>query len=264
MIKLDKINIIFNRSTVLEKQALKDISLEIETGSFVTLIGSNGSGKSTLLAALAGDVLSASGSIFFGTNEVSRQSTSQRAGQVARVFQDPLVGSCGDLSIEENLSLSFRRGLRRGLRPALNRHRRELFRENLAILGLGLENRMSDLMSSLSGGQRQAVCLIMAVLAKSSILLLDEHTAALDPGMADFIMQLTQKLVQENQLTTLMVTHSMRQALDYGHRTIMLDHGEIILDVQGQERAELTVDGLIKKFSQLRGTPLDDDALLMG
>jgi len=264
MIRLDKLNIIFNRATVLEKHALKNISLEIEQGSFVTLIGSNGSGKSTLLAALAGDVLPASGSIFFSNREVSRQPTALRSRQVARVFQDPLVGSCGDLSIEENLALAYRRGLRRGLRPALNHQRRALFRDHLAILGLGLENRMHDLMRSLSGGQRQAVCLIMAVLSNSSILLLDEHTAALDPGMADFIMQLTQRLVREKSLTTLMVTHSMRQALEFGHRTIMLDHGEIILDVQDEERAGLSVDGLVKKFSRLRGVELDDDALLMG
>jgi len=264
MIRLDRLGIIFNRGTVLEKQALKNVSLEIETGSFVTLIGSNGSGKSTLLAALAGDVLPVSGAVFFADKDVSRQSTALRAGLVARVFQDPLVGSCGDLSIEENLALAYRRGLRRGVRPALNAERRGLFREHLAHLGLGLENRMHDLMRSLSGGQRQAVCLIMAILSQSSILLLDEHTAALDPGMADFIMQLTQKLVNENQLTTLMVTHSMRQALEFGHRTIMLDHGQIILDVEGAERAQLSVDGLVKKFSRLRGMPLDDDALLMG
>jgi len=263
MIRLNGLTIIFNRGTVLEKQALKDVSLEIEAGSFVTLIGSNGSGKSTLLAALAGDVLPSSGAVFFSDRDVSRQSTALRAGLVARVFQDPLVGSCGHLSIEENLALAYRRGLRRGLRASLNRQRREVFRDHLSVLGLGLENRMTDLMGSLSGGQRQAVCLIMAVLSKSSILLLDEHTAALDPAMADFIMQLTQKLVNENRLTTLMVTHSMRQALEFGHRTIMLDHGQIILDVEGQERAQLSVDGLIKKFSRLRGTPLDDDALLM-
>jgi len=264
MIKLVKLNIIFNRGTVLEKHALKDVSLEIEAGSFVSLIGSNGSGKSTLLSALAGDVLPVSGSIFFSHFDISRQKTALRAAQVARVFQDPLVGSCGHLSIEENLALAYRRGHHRGLRPALNRQRRALFRDHLSVLGLGLEDRMHALMGSLSGGQRQAVCLIMAVLSKSSILLLDEHTAALDPGMADFIMQLTQKLVNENHLTTLMVTHSMRQALEFGHRTIMLDHGEIILDVEGQERAQLSVDGLVKKFSRLRGVPLDDDALLMG
>jgi len=146
----------------------------------------------------------------------------------------------------------------------LNHQRRNLFRDRLAVLGLGLENRMHDLMRSLSGGQRQAICLIMAVLSKSSILLLDEHTAALDPGMADFIMQLTKQLVQENGLTTLMVTHSMRQALEFGSRTIMLDQGQIILDVAAKERAQLTIEGLIEKFSRLRGTPLDDDALLIG
>jgi len=264
MIRIDKLNIIFNRATVLEKHALKDVSLEIERGSFVTLIGSNGSGKSTLLAALAGDVLPATGAIFFSSEDVSRQSTSRRALRVARVFQDPLVGSCGDLSIEENLALAYHRGQRRGLMPALNAKRRALFREHLAILGLGLESRIHELMRSLSGGQRQAVCLIMAVLSESDILLLDEHTAALDPGMADFIMRLTKRLVHENHLTTLMVTHSMRQALEFGSRTIMLDHGQIILDVEGPERANLSVDGLVKEFARLRGTPLDDDALLMG
>jgi len=264
MIRVEGLNIIFNRGAVMEKHALKNINLEIGTGSFVTLIGSNGSGKSTLLAALAGDVLPTTGAIFFSHHEVSRQPTAQRAQLVARVFQDPLVGSCGELSIEENLALAYRRGLRRGLGAALNAKRRTVFREYLAILGLGLENRMHELMRSLSGGQRQAVCLIMAVLSQSTILLLDEHTAALDPGMADFIMKLTQRLVDENCLTTLMVTHSMRQALEFGHRTIMLDHGEIILDVEGEQRAQLSVEGLIRKFSGLRGIELDDDALLMG
>jgi len=264
MIRLENLCVIFNRATPLEKQALKNISLTIKQGSFVTLIGSNGSGKSTLLATLAGDILPHSGEVFFDNQNVSQTTTPERANLVARVFQDPLIGSCGDLSIEENLALAYKRGSHRFLMPALNRSRRALFRDHLAILGLGLEYRMSDLMRSLSGGQRQAVSLIMATLAPSQILLLDEHTAALDPGMAHFIMQLTNRLVAENHLTTLMVTHSMRQALDYGNRTIMLDGGEVILDVEGCERESLSVDGLVEEFNRLRGGALETDDLLVG
>jgi len=264
MIHVEDLSVTFNAGTPLEKRALKNISLTIARGSFVTLIGSNGSGKSTFLSALAGDISPQGGAIFFHDEDVSETKTAERARLVARVFQDPLVGSCGELSIEENLALAYRRGVSRSLKPALNRQRRALFRERLAILGLGLENRMHELMHSLSGGQRQAVSLIMATLTKSSILLLDEHTAALDPGMADFIMKLTDMLVEENRLTTLMVTHSMRQALGHGNRTIMLDGGQVILDVEGEARRQLTVEGLVKKFSLLRGIALDDDELLMG
>lgn len=264
MISIKDIKVVFGRGTPLQKQALNGVSLTIEQGSFVTVIGSNGAGKSTLLGVLAGDVLPTEGQVLIGTTNVTRRSTASRAGLVARVFQDPLTGSCGPLSIEENLALAARRGERRGLVSALGPKRREHFRERIADLNLGLENRMRDRMDLLSGGQRQAVSLVMATLAGSEVLLLDEHTAALDPGMAEFIMGLTQKIVSERKLTTLMVTHSMRQALDYGHRTVMLHGGEIVLDVAGDNRKTLQVEDLIAMFRKMRGQTLDDDALLIG
>ncbi|EJB05134.1 ABC-type uncharacterized transport system, ATPase component [Rhizobium leguminosarum bv. trifolii WSM597] len=264
MISVKDIKVVFGRGTPLQKQALNGVSLTIEQGSFVTVIGSNGAGKSTLLGVLAGDVLPSEGQVLIGKNEVTRKSTASRAGLVARVFQDPLTGSCGALSIEENLALAARRGEKRGLAPALGGNRRDYFRERIAELNLGLENRLKDRMDLLSGGQRQAVSLVMATLAGSEVLLLDEHTAALDPGMAEFVMNLTQKIVAERKLTTMMVTHSMRQALDYGHRTIMLHGGEIVLDVAGDNRKNLQVEDLIAMFRKMRGQTLDDDALLIG
>lgn len=264
MISLENIQVVFGRGTPLQKQALNKINLTIETGSFVTVIGSNGAGKSTLLGVLAGDVLPTAGKVMIGNSDVSRKTTAARAGQVARVFQDPLAGSCGALSIEENLALAAARGKRRGLMPSLGSQRRAFFRERIASLNLGLENRLKDRMDLLSGGQRQAVSLVMATLAGSDVLLLDEHTAALDPGMAEFVMQLTHQVVTERKLTTLMVTHSMRQALDYGTRTIMLHAGEIVLDVSGESRKDLEVEDLIEMFRKIRGQKLDDDELLIG
>ena len=264
MIKLDSIQVVFGKGTPLQKQALNSVSLTIEEGSFVTVIGSNGAGKSTVLGVLAGDVLPSAGQVTIGNIDVTRKGTAARAGLVARVFQDPLAGSCGALSIEENLALAARRGESRGLTPALGPKRRAHFRDRIAELNLGLENRMKDRMDLLSGGQRQAVSLVMATLAGSKVLLLDEHTAALDPGMAEFIMTLTQKIVSERKLTALMVTHSMRQALDFGHRTIMLHAGEVVLDVAGDSRKSLGVEDLIAMFRRIRGQTLDDDALLIG
>jgi putative ABC transport system ATP-binding protein len=264
VISVKDIKVVFGKGTPLEKKALNGISLTIEQGSFVTVIGSNGAGKSTLLGVLAGDVLPSEGKVTIGTTDVTRKPTAARAGLVARVFQDPLTGSCGSLSIEENLALAARRGERRGLVAALGPKRREHFRERISELNLGLENRMADRMDLLSGGQRQAVSLVMATLAGSEVLLLDEHTAALDPGMAEFVMGLTDKIVSERKLTTLMVTHSMRQALDYGHRTVMLHGGEIVLDVSGDSRKDLQVEDLIAMFRKMRGQTLDDDALLIG
>lgn len=264
MIGLENIHVVFGRGTPLEKKALNGLNLTIEEGSFVTVIGSNGAGKSTLLGVLAGDVIPSSGKVTVGTDDVTRKATASRAGLVARVFQDPLTGSCGALTIEENLSLASRRGKARGLTPALGSKRREFFRERISELGLGLENRMGDRMDLLSGGQRQAVSLVMATLSGSQVLLLDEHTAALDPGMAEFVMKLTHRIVEERKLTTLMVTHSMRQALDYGTRTVMLHGGEVILDVSGDHRRDLQVEDLIAMFRKIRGETLDDDALLIG
>ncbi|PWL19577.1 ABC transporter ATP-binding protein [Falsochrobactrum shanghaiense] len=263
MIELSNLDVIFGRGTPLEKQVLKKINLTMDRGSFVTVIGSNGAGKSTLLSVLAGDVIPAAGKVLISGKDVTRKPTAERAGLVARVFQDPLAGSCGTLTIEENLALAAARGKRRGLGAALAPARRELFRERVASLNLGLENRMQDRMELLSGGQRQALSLVMATLAGSEVLLLDEHTAALDPGMAEFVMELTRNLIAENKLTALMVTHSMRQALDYGDRTIMLHGGNILLDVTGDKRKTLGVEDLIEMFRKVRGQTLDDDALLI-
>jgi putative ABC transport system ATP-binding protein len=264
VISLSDIQVVFGRGTPLQKQALSKIDLTIEDGSFVTVIGSNGAGKSTLLGVLAGDVLPTAGKVMIGGADVTRKPAASRAGRVARVFQDPLAGSCGALTIEENLALAASRGERRGLLPALGRGRRDFFKERIASLNLGLENRLKDRMDLLSGGQRQAVSLVMATLSGSDVLLLDEHTAALDPGMAEFVMELTRKVVSERKLTTLMVTHSMRQALDYGTRTIMLHAGEIVLDVSGDSRKDLEVEDLIDMFRKIRGQKLDDDELLIG
>jgi putative ABC transport system ATP-binding protein len=264
MITVEKLDVVFGRGTPLQKQALNGVSLSIDNGSFVTVIGSNGAGKSTLLGVLAGDILPTGGRVTIGKTDVTRKATATRAGLVARVFQDPLAGSCGPLSIEENLALAYTRGQRRGLAPALSGKRRDYFRDRIAALNLGLENRMKDRMDLLSGGQRQAVSLVMATVTGSEVLLLDEHTAALDPGMAEFIMELTQSVVAERKLTTLMVTHSMRQALDFGTRTIMLHGGEIVLDVSGDSRKNMQVEDLIAMFRKIRGQTLDDDALLIG
>lgn len=264
MISLKDIEVVFGKGTPLEKRALNGINLEIEDGSFVTVIGSNGAGKSTLLGILTGDIAPTTGKVMIGTTDVTRKPTVRRAELVARVFQDPLAGSCGTLTIEENLALAERRGKRRGLAMALSSNRREMFRERIAELNLGLEDRLGDRMDMLSGGQRQAVSLVMATLTGSQMLLLDEHTAALDPGMAEFVMKLTDRFVEERKLTTMMVTHSMRQALDFGHRTIMLHAGEIVLDVSGDERKGLQIEDLINMFRQIRGQTLDDDELLIG
>ncbi len=263
MIELSNIDVIFGRGTPLEKQVLKKINLTMNQGSFVTVIGSNGAGKSTMLGVLAGDVIATGGKVNIAGRDVTRKSTADRAELVARVFQDPLAGSCGALTIEENLALAASRGKRRGLAHALGSGRRNWFREKVAGLNLGLENRMQDRMELLSGGQRQALSLIMATLAGSEVLLLDEHTAALDPGMAEFVMELTRTLIEENKLTALMVTHSMRQALDYGDRTIMLHGGKVLLDVTGDKRKTLGVEDLIEMFRKVRGQTLDDDALLI-
>jgi putative ABC transport system ATP-binding protein len=263
MIRVTDLEIVFGKGTPLEKKALNGIDLTVPESQFVSVIGSNGAGKSTLLAAIAGDVMPQAGRIEIGGEDVSKLPTAARAGRIARVFQDPLAGSCGRLTIEENLALADARGSRRGLGLAINRDRRETFHQRLKELGLGLEGRLEDQMALLSGGQRQALSLVMATMADADVLLLDEHTAALDPAMAEFVLDLTRRVVSERQVTTLMVTHSMRQALDMGDRTVMLHEGKIILDVAGEERANLDVEDLIRMFRKVRGQEIDDDSLLI-
>lgn len=264
MLSASNLQITFNPGTPIETRALRGLSLDIPSGQFVTVIGSNGAGKSTFLNAISGDLPIDSGAIVIDNKDVTRQPVWERAKRVARVFQDPMAGTCEDLTIEENMALACSRGESRGLSRAVKASMRELFRERLATLGLGLENRLSDRIGLLSGGQRQAVSLLMAALQPSRILLLDEHTAALDPRTADFVLQLTARIVQENSLTTMMVTHSMRQALDVGERTIMLHQGKVVLDVSGNARTGLDVPDLLRMFEQVRGEKLADDALLLG
>ena len=262
MIRIDSISKTFNRGTAMETPALRGLSLDIPAGQFVTVIGSNGAGKSTLLGALAGETIADEGQILIDDIDVTNWPTFRRAALVARVFQDPLAGSCGALTIEENLSLAASRGKGRGLSKAISRSSRSSFRALLARLNLGLENRLQDKMELLSGGQRQAMSLLMATLKPMKILLLDEHTAALDPKTGAFILDLTREIVAEQKLTTLMVTHSMAQALAAGDRTVMLHQGQIILDVAGEERAGMSVQDLLDMFQRQKGEALDDDSAL--
>lgn len=264
MITATDLRLTFGEGTPLENPALRGMSLTVNQGEFVTVIGSNGAGKSTFLNALAGEVLVDSGKILVDNIDVTKLPTHKRTSRVARVFQDPLAGTCEGLSIEENLALAIKRGKRRGLGTGVKKQYLEHFRSSLATLGLGLENRLSDKMGLLSGGQRQAVSLLMASLTPSSILLLDEHTAALDPKTASFVLELTQNIIAEQKLTALMVTHSMKQALEVGTRTVMLHQGEVVFDIAGKDREGLEVKDLLNLFEQQRGLTVDDDSLLLG
>lgn len=262
MIKITQAYKTFNRGDVNEIRALRGINLEIAEGEFVTVIGSNGAGKSTLLNLLAGSFLPDSGEIWVGDRNVTRWPEHQRAKLIGRVFQDPLRGTAGSMSIEENMSMALLRGKPRGLGRGVTAAGRNTFRQELQPLGLGLEERLTNKVNLLSGGQRQALTLIMATMVKPRILLLDEHTAALDPGMAEQISRLTAGLVKNHNLTALMVTHNMKQALSLGSRTLMMHQGEIILDLHGEERRNLTVDSLVHKFSEIRKDALDDELFL--
>lgn len=263
MIKVNQLAVTFNRGTPMETPAMRGIDLNVPEGDFVTVIGSNGAGKSTFLNALAGELRPDSGTILIDDQDVTSWPTAKRAGLVARVFQDPLGGSCADLTIEENLALANARGKRRSLGGSVGRSLREEFKAKIAHLNLGLENRLGDRMDLLSGGQRQAVSLLMAAMQPMKILLLDEHTAALDPKTAAFVLNLTREIVTERNLTTVMVTHSMRQALEIGNRTVMLHEGRVVLDVRDQERDGLQIEDLLHMFERVRGSQLDDDALLL-
>jgi putative ABC transport system ATP-binding protein len=264
MIALNDVHVTFNARTAIETRALRGLDLEIPAGQFVTVIGSNGAGKSTLLGVLSGETLPQVGSVTVEDQDVTNWPTPRRAALVARVFQDPMAGTCETLTIEENMALAAARGRRRGLARAVAHDLREQFAERLASLGLGLEKRLKDRMGLLSGGQRQAITLVMATLNPMKILLLDEHTAALDPKTATFVMELTKDMIKRGCLTTLMVTHSMRQALDYGDRTVMLHAGKVVLDVAGSDRQGLKVEDLLHMFSKVRGEEVDDDALILG
>jgi len=263
MIRLEKVRVLFNQGTALEKVVLKNISLTIEEGEVVTVIGGNGAGKSTLLNVLTGDINISQGRIFFEETDVTRWSSEKRARMVARVFQDPLIGTCGTLTVEENLALAFYRGKNLGLGFALSPKNRKIFITFLERLNLGLEKRLRDPIGLLSGGQRQAISLIMAALSPMQILVLDEHTAALDPRTAAFIIQLTRNIILEKNLTVLMVTHSMHQALEVGNRTLMLTEGEIVFDVKGEERSKLKEDDPLKLFKEVVHKTGEEDEFLL-
>ena len=238
----------FNAGTINEKKAINGLSLTLEDGDFVTVIGGNGAGKSTLLNLVAGVFPVDDGSITIDGQDVTRLPEHKRAKFIGRVFQDPMMGTAATMGIEENLALAYRRGQARGLRYGINNEERKLYREKLAILGLGLEDRLTSKVGLLSGGQRQALTLLMSTLKKPKLLLLDEHTAALDPKTAAKVLETTEKIVQRDHLTTLMITHNMRDAIAHGNRLIMMDAGRIVVDICGEEKKNLTVQDLLDKF----------------
>ena len=245
MLELKGLYKTFNPGTANEKRAIDGLDLTLEEGDFVTVIGGNGAGKSTTLNLIAGVFPPDRGTITLNGRDLTHLSEHRRAKYLGRVFQDPMMGTAATMGIEENLALALRRGKSRGLRPGIHNQERELYRERLATLGLGLEDRMTSKVGLLSGGQRQALTLLMATLKKPELLLLDEHTAALDPKTADKVLQLTKEIVERDHLTTLMVTHNMRNAIEYGNRLIMMDAGRVVVDLRGEEKKNLTVRELL-------------------
>ncbi len=264
MLELTGINKSFNIGTVNEKHVLKDLDLTLAEGDFVTVIGGNGAGKSTMLNAIAGMWRVDSGTISVDGKNVTAMPEHKRAKYLGRVFQDPRMGTATNMQIDENLALAARRGKPRTLRWGISSKERKGFREHLQMLDLGLEDRMTTKVGLLSGGQRQALTLLMATLQRPKLLLLDEHTAALDPKTAAKVLSLTDRLVSENKLTALMVTHNMRDAIAYGNRLIMMHDGRIILDISGEEKKQLTVESLLEKFSQTSGSAFANDRALLG
>lgn len=264
MLKLDRIYKVFNEGTPDEKIALNRVDLKLKKGDFVTIIGSNGAGKSTLMNIISGALIPDEGSVEIDGTVVNPLKEHQRAPLIGRVFQDPMAGTAPSMTIEENLAMAYSRNKTRGLRRGVTKARRNMFREHLETLSLGLENRLTAKVGLLSGGERQALSLLMATFTQPKVLLLDEHTAALDPARAALITELTKKIVEESGLTTLMVTHNMQQAIDLGNRLIMMDKGSIILDVDPEQKKSLTIEGLLKEFERLRGEKFASDRAVLG
>ena len=264
MLKIENIRKVFNAGTVNEKVALNGLSLELKPGDFVTVIGGDGAGKSTMLNSVAGVYNVDEGKILIDGVDVTHLPEYKRAKFIGRVFQDPMMGTAADMWIEENLALAARRGKPRTLRSGITAKEREYYKEQLKILDLGLEERMTTKVGLLSGGQRQALTLLMATLQQPKLLLLDEHTAALDPKTADKVLEATEKIVHANQLTTLMITHNMRDAIEHGNRLIMMYDGRIVVDISGEEKKKLTVEQLLSLFSQASGSDEANDKLLLG
>ena len=260
---LKDIHKVFNKGTVNEKVALNGLSLELDPGDFVTIIGGNGAGKSTMLNAVAGVWPVDSGQIIVNGEDITALPEYKRALYLGRVFQDPMTGTAATMDIEENMALAYRRGRKRTLKRGLTKEERELFREKLITLDLGLEDRMTTKVGLLSGGQRQAVTLLMASLKKPELLLLDEHTAALDPKTAAKVLEISDQIINENKLTALMVTHNMKDAIVHGNRLIMMNEGRIIYDVRGDEKKKLQVKDLLGKFEEVSGTEFANDRMML-
>ena len=251
MIELSSIYKTFNHGTIDEKVLFNNFNLKINDDEFVAVIGSNGSGKTTLLNLISGSTDVDGGKILLGGREINKMKDYKRAFKIGRVFQDPALGTCPSMTIWENLSIADNKGKRFGLSFGLNRARKDFYRTQLEFLGMGLEDRLNTPAGTLSGGQRQALAMIMATLVRPDLLLLDEHTAALDPKAADIVMELTDKLVNEKKITSLMVTHNLRYAVEYGTRTIMMHDGDIIMDVSGAERTDIGIDNYLKVFNEI-------------
>ena len=263
MLELKDLKKTFNPGTPNEKIALNGLSLALADGDFVTVIGGNGSGKSTMLNTVSGMIFADAGTVSIDGHNVTRLPEYKRASYIGRVFQDPMMGTAANMGIEENLALALRRGQKRGLRWGITNKEREGYRELLASLGLGLENRLTSKVGLLSGGQRQALTLLMATLKKPKLLLLDEHTAALDPKTAAKVMETTEAMIQRDQLTTLMITHNMRDAIVHGDRLVMMYDGRIVIDVSGAEKKRLTVEKLLEMFTHVSGSDAANDKLLL-
>ncbi|MDA3947941.1 MAG: ATP-binding cassette domain-containing protein [Spirochaeta sp.] len=258
MILLEQVSKTFHPGTVNEVSALRPVDLSVKEGDFITVIGSNGAGKSTLFNLVAGGYPPSTGRIRINDAEVTRQPEYRRAQYIGRIFQDPMLGTAGNMTLEDNMMVAYRKGFR-GLRISLNRKMRRYFQDQLVDLKMGLEDRMKDNVRLLSGGQRQALTLLMMVLSRPALILLDEHTAALDPKNAAIVLELTRRYVEEYRLTTMMITHNMQHAIDYGNRLLMMDAGEVILDLCGEEKQKLTVDGLVDRFHRIRRHELESD-----
>lgn len=264
MLEICKISKTFNKGTVNEKCALKNLSLTLKDGDFVTVIGGNGAGKSTLLNAIAGTWFVDKGKILLDGVDITKMPEHKRAAFLGRVFQDPMKGTAPDMEIAENLAIAARRGTHRRLIRGIAKGERSLLKEHLAQLELGLEDRLTSKVGLLSGGQRQAVTLLMASLNNPKLLLLDEHTAALDPKTAEKVLKITDKIVNENNLTTLMITHNMKDAIAHGNRLIMMHEGRIAVDIEGEEKKKLTVEDLLNLFTKASGTAFTNDRAILG
>lgn len=263
LLQLNHIHKVFNEGTPDEKIALDHVNLTLKPGDFVTVIGSNGAGKSTLMNIIAGKLIPDIGQIIIDGKDVTTLKEHKRARLIGRVFQDPMAGTAPDMTIEENLAIAYSRTQRRGLRQGVTKKKREFFKEKLEMLHLGLENRLQAKVGLLSGGERQALSLLMATFTEPKILLLDEHTAALDPSRAELITKLTKEIVESYHLTTLMVTHNMQQAIDLGNRLIMMDKGQIILQFDEKEKKQLTVEKLLTEFQKIRGEKMTSDRAML-